>query len=49
MGRSKGMLLLGAWLILSNLIPLVGLRIPSSGLLLTILAVVAGALLLVDR
>jgi hypothetical protein len=43
------MLLLGAWLILSNLIPLVGLRIPSSGLLLTILAVVAGALLLVDR
>lgn len=43
------MLLLGVWLILSNVLPLAGLRIPSSGILLTILAVVAGALLLVDR
>jgi len=49
MGRSKGMMLLAAWLILSNVVPLVGLRIPSSGLLLTLLAVVAGTLLLVDR
>lgn len=47
--RSKGLLLLGAWLILSNLVPLLGLRIPNSGLLMTILAVVAGALILVDR
>jgi hypothetical protein len=47
--RSKGLLLLGAWLILSNLVPMLGLRIPNSGLLMTILAVVAGALILVDR
>jgi hypothetical protein len=43
------MLLLGLWLILTNLIPVLGVRIPSSGLLLTILGVVAGALVLVDR
>ena len=49
MGRSKGMLLLGSWLILSNVVPLLGFRIPSGGMLLTLLAVVAGVLLLVDR
>ncbi|MBV9173895.1 MAG: hypothetical protein JOZ81_27850 [Chloroflexi bacterium] len=49
MGRSKGVLLLGAWLVLSNVLPLLNVRIPSSSLLLTLLAVVAGVLLLVDR
>ena len=49
MGRSKGVLLLGAWLVLNNVIPLMGVRIPSSSVLLTLLAVVAGVLLLVDR
>jgi len=48
-GRSKGVLLLGAWLVLSNVLPLLNVRIPSSSLLLTLLAVVAGVLLLVDR
>jgi hypothetical protein len=47
--RSKGMLLLGVWVIASNLLPLLSIRIPSSSLLLTILGVVAGVLLLVDR
>jgi hypothetical protein len=47
--RSKGTLLLGLWVILSNLLPLVGLRIPNGNLLLTVLGVVAGVLLLVDR
>jgi hypothetical protein len=47
--RSKGMLLLGLWVILSNLLPLLSLRIPNSGLLLTVLGLVAGVLLLVDR
>jgi hypothetical protein len=47
--RSKGMLLLGLWVILSNLLPLLSLRIPNSTLLLTVLGVVAGVLLLVDR
>jgi hypothetical protein len=47
--RSKGMLLLGLWVILSNLLPLLSLRIPNSSFLLTVLGVVAGVLLLVDR
>jgi hypothetical protein len=47
--RSKGMLLLGVWVIVSNLLPLLSLRIPNANLLLTVLGVVAGVLLLVDR
>ena len=47
--RSKGMLLLGVWVILSNLLPILSLRIPNGGLLLTVLGIVAGVLLLVDR
>jgi hypothetical protein len=43
------MLLLGAWVLLSNLLPLLNLRIPNSTLLLTIVGVVAGVLVLVDR
>jgi hypothetical protein len=47
--RSKGVLVLGVWVILSNLLPLLSVRIPNSSLLLTLLGVVAGVLLLVDR
>jgi hypothetical protein len=47
--RSKGMLLLGVWVILSNLVPLLSIRVPNTGLLLTVLGIVAGVLLLVDR
>jgi hypothetical protein len=49
MSRPKGLLLLGVWVLLSNLLPLLSLRIPNSGVLLTVLGVVAGVLLLVDR
>jgi hypothetical protein len=49
MSRSKGMLLLGIWVILTNLLPLLNLHVPNSGLLLTVLGIVAGVLLLVDR
>jgi hypothetical protein len=49
MTKSKGMLLLGAWLILDNALPLLGIRIPSSGIVLTLIALAAGVLLLVDR
>jgi len=49
MNRSKGMILLGTWLILTNVLPLLSLRIPNSNLLLTLLGVIAGVLLLVDR
>jgi hypothetical protein len=47
--RSKGMLLLGLWVILSYLLPLLSLRIPNGNLLQTVLGVAAGVLLLVDR
>jgi hypothetical protein len=43
------MLLLGVWVILSNLLPLLSIRIPNSSLLLTIVGIIAGVLLLVDR
>jgi hypothetical protein len=49
MNRSKGMILLGAWVILTNLLPLLSVHIPNSSLLLMLLGVVAGVLLLVDR
>jgi hypothetical protein len=49
MTKSKGMLLLGAWLILDNALPLLGLRIPNSSIILTLIGLVAGVLLLVDK
>ena len=47
--RSKGVLLLGVWVILSNLVPMLSIRVPNSSLLLTVLSIVAGVLLLVDK
>ena len=47
--RSKGILLLGVWIILSNLVPLLSIRIPNSNLLLAVLGIVAGVLVLVDK
>jgi hypothetical protein len=43
------MLLLGVWVLASNALPLLSLRIPNSGIVLTVLGIVAGVLLLVDR
>jgi hypothetical protein len=43
------MLLLGVWVLASNLLPLLSLHIPNSSILLTVLGVVAGVLLLADR
>jgi hypothetical protein len=37
------------WVILTNLLPLLNIHIPNSSLLLTLLGVVAGVLILVDR
>ena len=48
-GGNIGLRLLGVWLILDGILPLVGLRIPNSGILLTIVAIVAGVLLIIDR
>jgi hypothetical protein len=47
--RNLGTILLGAWLIASGLISLLGVSIPHSGLVLNLLAIVAGVLILIDR
>jgi hypothetical protein len=46
---SMGMLLLGAWLILMGAIPLLNLSFSGSGTVLNVLAIVAGALILVGK
>jgi hypothetical protein len=47
--RNLGTLLLAIWLILSGLISLLGLSFPYSGLILALIAIVAGILLLLGR
>ena len=47
--RSMGMLLLGIWLILTGLLPLLRLAIPESGTILAVLAIAAGILILVGK
>jgi hypothetical protein len=47
--KNLGMLLLGIWLILSGLIPLLHLSFSALGLLMAILAIVAGAFILLGR
>jgi hypothetical protein len=47
--RNLGMLLLGIWLILSGLIPLLSLSFEGLGTVMSILAVAAGGLIVVGR
>ena len=47
--RNIGMLLLAAWLVLTGLMGLLGLDIPNSGLILAVLALVAGIAILLGR
>ncbi len=47
--KSLGTLLLGGWLILSGLIPLVNLSFSGLHTIMAILAIVAGALIIVGR
>ena len=47
--RNLGMLLLGIWLIVTGLVPLLNLSFAGLGTLLAVLAVAAGALILVGR
>ncbi len=47
--KNLGMLLLGVWLILSGLIPLLHFSFSGLGLLMAILAIASGALILVNR
>ena len=47
--RNIGMLLLAVWLILTGLVPLLSLSFSGLGTVMAILAVAAGALILVGR
>ena len=43
------MLLTGIWLILTGLLQVVSLSIPGIGVIMAVLAIVAGALIVMDR
>jgi len=47
--KSLGMLLLGVWLIIGGLVPLLNLSFSGLGTLMSILALAAGALIVVGR
>ncbi|MDQ3174532.1 MAG: hypothetical protein M3Q91_12625 [Acidobacteriota bacterium] len=48
--RNLGMLLLGIWLILTGLLPLLNMRVsPTVSMVLSVLAIVAGILILLRR
>lgn len=47
--KSVGMLLLGIWLILTGLIPLLNIGISGLGTLMAVLAIAAGALIVGGR
>jgi hypothetical protein len=47
--KNLGMLLLGVWLILTGLMPLLNRGFPALGTLMSILAAAAGALILLGR
>lgn len=47
--RRLGLLLLGVWLVLSGLIQIVGLHFNGLPLLMGVLAIIAGALLILGR
>ena len=49
-GRNLGMILLGVWLILTGLLPLLSVRIsPTVTTVLAVLAIAAGVLILLKR
>jgi hypothetical protein len=49
-GRNLGMILLGVWLILTGLLPLLNVRVSSTvSMVLAILAIAAGILILLRR
>jgi len=49
LNKNLGMLLAGIWLILTGLIPLLSLSFSGLGMLMAILAIVAGALFVAGR
>jgi len=49
LGSNPGMMLLGIWLVLTGLTPLLNLNFPAMPTLMAALAVAAGALILMNR
>ena len=49
MRKNIGMLLLGVWLIITGLIPLVHISVSGLGTVMAVLAIAAGALILAGR
>ena len=49
MRKNLGMLLLGVWLIITGLIPLLELSFSGLGTVMAVLAIVAGALILIGK
>jgi hypothetical protein len=49
MKKNLGMLLLGIWLILTGLIPLAHLSFSALGTIMAVLAIIAGALILIGK
>ncbi|NTW71331.1 MAG: hypothetical protein HGA49_03725 [Eubacteriaceae bacterium] len=47
--KNLGMLLLGIWLIITGLMQVVSIPIPSIGIILAILAIASGALILLQK
>jgi len=47
--RNLGLLLLGIWLILTGLLPLLHISFPAEGIALTLLAIAAGVLIVLQR
>jgi hypothetical protein len=47
--QNVGMLLLGIWLILTGLLQIASISIPGIGIILALLAIVAGILILIGR
>jgi hypothetical protein len=47
--KDLGMLLLGIWLILTGLLQVVSLSIPYIGIIMAVLAIVAGVLIVMNR
>jgi hypothetical protein len=47
--RNMGMLLLGIWLILTGLLQIASISIPGIGIIMALLAIIAGILILMGR
>jgi hypothetical protein len=48
-GSNLGMMLLGIWLLITGLVPILHLNFEAMGMIMSLLAVAAGALLLMNK